>query len=209
MLTQAIEPTRLECIEVTPGISLRVHDWEEGRPIVLIPGWPLSDAVYDHQMSELAKTGFRAISIPLQDFKKTDGPWETYAYYVFAGDIVAIANHLDLSAVTLGGHAMGGAIAIHYSTCHDGHNVSRLALFGAPAPVWTKGVGHSRQQDVPGSSEDIQAIEDDRTAPTDGPGINYELDETTLNPGVAAWFLCQGRSPGTASYDVAPRGRRF
>ena len=41
MLKPAVEPMSTDSIEVSPGIGLRVHDWDAGRPVVIIPGWPL------------------------------------------------------------------------------------------------------------------------------------------------------------------------
>lgn len=38
---------RAEYIEVEPNVHLHVTDVGEGRPIVLIPGWPLSDEMYE------------------------------------------------------------------------------------------------------------------------------------------------------------------
>src|ERR1035437_3521519 len=40
------KPVRQEYIEVEPNVRLHVTDAGEGRPIVLIPGWPLSDEMY-------------------------------------------------------------------------------------------------------------------------------------------------------------------
>ena len=132
------EPICLEYIEVAPGIRLHVRDWGQGRAIVLIPGWPLSNDMYDYQMTELAKNGFRAISISLRGFGKSDKPWGPYNYDVYADDLKTVFDHLEVNDVTLGGHSMGGAIAIHYMARHQGSRVSKLALFGAAAPVWTK-----------------------------------------------------------------------
>jgi non-heme chloroperoxidase len=193
MLTPAVEPQSIDCIEVSPGLGLRVHDWDAGRPVVIIPGWPLTDETYDYQMSALARTGFRAISIPLRGISKTGSPWETYGYYLFADDIMVIASYLDLNAVTLAGRKMGGAIAIHYTAYHEGRRVPRLALFGAPAPVWTRRANGSRGYDKPDPSYNIEVLDTGLPMLQDSSCTNLELEETPISPGVATWFLCQGR----------------
>jgi non-heme chloroperoxidase len=43
------QPARQEYIEVEPNVRLHVTDAGEGRPIVLIPGWPLSDEMFEYQ----------------------------------------------------------------------------------------------------------------------------------------------------------------
>lgn len=39
--------TRAEYIEVEPNVRLHITDIGEGRPIILIHGWPLSDDMYE------------------------------------------------------------------------------------------------------------------------------------------------------------------
>lgn len=209
MPTAADEPMNTDCIEVSPGLGLRVHDWDAGRPVVVIPGWPLPDAIYDYQMSELARTGFRAISVPLRGISKTGSPWETYGYYLFANDIMIIATYLDLNAVTLAGRKMGGAIAIHYTVNCEGCRVPRLALFGVPAPVWTRRTNGSCGYDMPDPSADIEALD---TAPAilhDGWCTNATPEETPISSGVATWFLCQGRLHNSASGSAKLRDSCF
>ena len=40
---------REEYVEVEKNVKLHVTDLGEGQPIVLIHGWPLSDAMYEYQ----------------------------------------------------------------------------------------------------------------------------------------------------------------
>jgi pimeloyl-ACP methyl ester carboxylesterase len=91
-----------------------VTDLGEGTPVVLIHGWPLSNAMYEYQYQELAERGFRAIGISMRGFGKSDKPYGRYTYDVFADDIRAVLDQLDVTEATLGGFSMGGAIATHY-----------------------------------------------------------------------------------------------
>ena len=43
---------RSEYIEVEPNVKLHVTDLGEGKPVVLIHGWPLSDAMYEYQYQD-------------------------------------------------------------------------------------------------------------------------------------------------------------
>lgn len=61
-----------------------------------------------------------------------------YSYDRMADDVRAVIDTLQLEDVILAGHSMGGAIAIRYMARHAGHQVSKLALFGAAAPVFTQ-----------------------------------------------------------------------
>ncbi|MFA6572072.1 MAG: alpha/beta fold hydrolase, partial [Bacteroidota bacterium] len=78
---------RAEYIEVEPNIRLHITDAGEGRPIVLIPGWPLSDEMYEYQYNDLINNHFRVIGITLRGFGKSDKPYGAYNYDVHAMDI--------------------------------------------------------------------------------------------------------------------------
>ena len=49
---------RAEYIEVVLNVRLHITDAGEGRPFVLIPGWPLSDEMYKHQYHDLINKNF-------------------------------------------------------------------------------------------------------------------------------------------------------
>src|SRR5688500_14655970 len=129
---------RAEYIEVEPNVRLHVSDFGEGKPVVLIHGWPLSDAMYEYQYAALIQKGFRVIGITLRGFGLSDKPAGKYDYDVFADDIKVVLDKLKIEGATIGGFSMGGATVIHYVAKYNGAHVSKLALFGAAAPVWTK-----------------------------------------------------------------------
>ena len=202
---KAVKPTCLEYIGVAPGIRLHVRDWGQGRAIVLIPGWPLSNDMYDYQMTELAKKGFRAISISMRGFGKSAKPWGPYNYDVYADDLKAVLDHLAVNDVTLGGHSMGGAIAIHYMARHKGSRVSKLALFGAAAPVWTKREDYPHGLMKSEADALMEAVDIDRPKLLADFGKIFGLTETSINPGLAAWFHAMGMqaSPYAMAQSVA------
>ena len=66
---------RPEFIEVEKNVRLHISDLGEGSPVVLIHGWPLSDAMYEYQYAALIENGFRAIGITLRGFGQSDKPY--------------------------------------------------------------------------------------------------------------------------------------
>src|SRR5688500_7607039 len=129
---------RAEFIEVEKNVKLHVTDLGEGKPVVLIHGRPLSDAMYEYQYSALVEKGFRVIGITLRGFGQSDKPYGKYNYDVFADDIKVVLDKLNIQNAILGGFSMGGATVIRYVAKYNAAHVSKLALFGAAAPVWTK-----------------------------------------------------------------------
>ncbi|HEY0743980.1 MAG TPA: alpha/beta hydrolase [Chryseosolibacter sp.] len=132
---------RLEYIEVEKNVKLHVTDIGEGKPIVLIHGWPLSDAMYEYQYQSLAQKGFRVIGITLRGFGKSDRPYGKYDFDVFSDDIKVVLEKLNVQNAVLGGFSMGGAVVLHYVTKYNGAHISKLALFAAAAPSWKQREG--------------------------------------------------------------------
>jgi non-heme chloroperoxidase len=132
---------RLEFIEVEKNVKLHVTDIGEGKPIVLIHGWPLSDAMYEYQYQSLSKKGFRVIGITLRGFGKSDRPYGKYDFDVFSDDIKVVLEKLNIQNALLGGFSMGGAVVLHYMAKYDGAHISKLALFAAAAPSWKQREG--------------------------------------------------------------------
>lgn len=132
---------RAEYIEVEKGVKLHVTDLGEGKPIVLIHGWPLSDEMYEYQYQYLSRRGFRVIGITLRGFGKSDKPYGKYDFDVFSDDIKVALEKLDIQNATLGGFSLGGAVVLHYVTKYNSPHISKLALFGAAAPSWKQREG--------------------------------------------------------------------
>ncbi|RYG30983.1 MAG: alpha/beta fold hydrolase, partial [Chitinophagaceae bacterium] len=133
---------REEYIEVEKNVKLHVTDLGNGQPIVLIHGWPLSDAMYEYQYQYLEQKGFRVIGISLRGFGKSDKPYGKYDFDVFSDDIKIVLEKLKIRNAVLGGFSMGGAVVIHYITKYNSAHISKLALFAAAAPSWSQREGY-------------------------------------------------------------------
>jgi pimeloyl-ACP methyl ester carboxylesterase len=94
---------RAEYFEVEPNVRLHVTDAGEGRPVVLIHGWPLSDEMYEYQYNDLINKNFRVIGITLRGFGKSDKPYGDYNYDIHISDIEKILSKLDIKDAVLAG----------------------------------------------------------------------------------------------------------
>lgn len=148
---------RSEYVNVEPQVRLHVTDLGEGHPVVLLHGWPLSNAMYEYQYTDLVAAGYRVIGISLRGFGQSDKSFGSYSYDMHADDIKAVLTALSIQYATLGGYSMGGALAIRYMTRHQGAHVSKLALFSATAPssIQRANYPHSffRAEDINGMIE--------------------------------------------------------
>lgn len=179
---------RSEYIEVEKGVKLHVTDLGEGQPIVLIHGWPLSDAMYEYQYQYLSRKGFRVIGITLRGFGKSDKPYGRYDFDVFSDDIKVVLEKLNVHHAVMGGFSMGGAVVLHYVTKYDSAYVSKLALFGAAAPSWKQRTGSAygiTEADANGLIKQTMTSRQDLIA---GFGSAFPAKEGNISKNVEKWL---------------------
>ncbi|MGG1659825.1 alpha/beta fold hydrolase [Brevibacillus sp. NRS-1366] len=127
-------------ITVERNVNLFVEDVDpgDGKPILFIHGWPVNHKMYEYQFDQLPKMGYRCIGLDLRGFGNSDRPWNGYSYNRMADDIRIVIDTLGLENFALAGFSIGGAIVIRYMARYMDQRVSKLALFGAAAPAFTK-----------------------------------------------------------------------
>lgn len=192
---------RAEYIEVEPNVRLHITDAGKGRPIVLIHGWPLSDEMYEYQYSDLMQAGFRAIGITLRGFGKSDKPYGAYDYDVHVTDIKTVLETLEITDAVLGGFSMGGAIAVRFAAQDQGAHISKLALFGAAAPIWTQRPDFPYNLTKSAVDELIELNHKDRPKLLANVGKIFSATETALNEGMGVWLT--GINLSASSYATA------
>ena len=192
---------RAEYIEVEKNVRLHVTDAGEGRPIVLIHGWPLSDEMYEYQYNDLINNNFRVIGITLRGFGKSDKPYGKYDYDVHASDIKMVLNKLKIEDAVLGGFSMGGAIAIRIASTDKEARISKLALFGAAAPIWTQRADFPFNLPKSAVDELVKLNSEDRPKLLSNFSKIFSATETSLNEGIGNWLY--GINISSSSYAMA------
>jgi pimeloyl-ACP methyl ester carboxylesterase len=117
------------------GTMLYHTDWGEGRPVVLIHGWPLSGDTFDDLGIALAERGFRAIIPDRRGFGRSDQPWNGHDYDTYADDIAAVLEHCGIAEpVSLVGFSMGGGEVARFLTKQGKDRVSAAVLISSIVP---------------------------------------------------------------------------
>ncbi len=115
--------------------TLHVEDsGGDGRPVVLIHGWPLSAASWEPQTSALTDAGFRVVAYDRRGFG-TSEPGHAYGYDALVQDLDRVLTDLDLNDVTLVGFSMGGGEVARYCRSH-GTDRLRSVVFAAAIPPY-------------------------------------------------------------------------
>ncbi len=179
---------REEFIEVEKNVKLHVTDLGEGRPVVLIHGWPLSDAMYEYQYQYLVRKGFRVIGITLRGFGKSDKPYGRYDFDVFSDDIKVVLEKLKIDNAVLGGFSMGGAVVIHYIAKYKSAHVSKLALFGAAAPSWKQREGFPNGVSDADAAGLLQSTMTNRQDLIAGFGAGFPAKEGNISKNMEKWL---------------------
>lgn len=179
---------RAEYIEVEPNVKLHITDLGEGRPIVLIHGWPLNNAMYEYQYQYFVQKGFRVIGISLRGFGNSDRPYGKYNFDVFSDDIKVVLEKLNIENAVLGGFSMGGAVVIHYMNKYHGAHVAKLALFGAAAPSWKQREGYPYGASDEAAAGLIQTTRTNRQQLIKDFGKAFPATENNISAGMAQWL---------------------
>jgi non-heme chloroperoxidase len=109
-----------------------------GRPVVLIHGWPLSGESWSKQVPALTGAGYRVITYDRRGFGRSDKPSKGYDYDTLAEDLHTLLEELDVSDVTLVGFSMGGGEVARYMSKFDGERVHSVVFASAVPPYLLK-----------------------------------------------------------------------
>ena len=96
----------------TSGVGIRYEVTGEGRPVVLLHGFPDSGRLWRHQVPALARAGFRVIVPDMRGYGRSDKPSAVDAYGVkaLAGDVLAVMGDAGVEQAHIVGHDWGAAV---------------------------------------------------------------------------------------------------
>ena len=95
------------------GVELAVLDEGQGRPVLLLHGFPDSSRLWRHQVPALTASGKRVIAPDLRGFGESEKPEavKDYAIGRSAGDMVAVLDALEIERTDVVGHDFGAVVA--------------------------------------------------------------------------------------------------
>ena len=95
------------------GIEYDVSGPEDGRPVVLVHGFPDTGRLWRNQVPALAEAGLRVIVPDMRGYGRSDKPADIEAYNLLflAGDVFAVLDDLGIERAAIVGHDWGAAVA--------------------------------------------------------------------------------------------------
>lgn len=109
----------------------------DGRPVVLVSGWPLTGESWSDQVPALKDAGYRVVTYDRRGFGQSD-PGEAYDYDALAGDLDNVLADLDLREVTLVGFSMGGGEVARYASRFGTDRLHSVVFASAVPPYLLK-----------------------------------------------------------------------
>jgi pimeloyl-ACP methyl ester carboxylesterase len=118
------------------GVGIEYQVTGEGRPVVLLHGFPDSGRLWRHQVPALADAGFRVIVPDLRGYGGSGKPEAVAAYAMseLAGDVRAILDDLGISRAHVVGHDWGAGLAWRLAILTP-EIVDHLAVLSVGHPV--------------------------------------------------------------------------
>ncbi len=92
-------------------VALEVEDHGEGVAVILLHGFPLSSAIWTPVRTAVEQAA-RLITPDLRGFGSSGKPATGYGIEDLAGDVVRLADAVEVDRFVLGGHSMGGYVAL-------------------------------------------------------------------------------------------------
>jgi non-heme chloroperoxidase len=119
-----------------PGLHV-ADSGGDGRPVVLIHGWPLSGESWSEQLAPIRDAGYRVVVYDRRGFGRSD-PGDGYDYDKLAGDLDNVLTDLDLRDATLVGFSMGGGEVARYVSTYGDERLHSVVFASAVPPYLAK-----------------------------------------------------------------------
>ncbi len=148
------------------GTRLHLEDsGGDGRPVVLIHGWPLSAQAWALQVPVLQAAGYRVLSYDRRGFGRSDKPQGDYGYDTLADDLQHVLEHCGLQEVSLVGFSMGGGEVARYIARHGESRLRSVVFAAAITPCLMRSSDNPEGPRTPEAAQaSRQALEQDRDA---------------------------------------------
>ena len=124
--------------ENSAPIEIYYEDHGQGRPVVLIHGFPLSGRAWERQERALLAAGRRVITYDRRGFGRSSQPTTGYDYDTFAADLDKLLAALDLTDADLAGHSMGGGEIARYLGTYGSARIGKAVIVSGVPPYLLK-----------------------------------------------------------------------
>lgn len=169
-------------------VQISYKDYGQGRPVILIHGWPLSKDMWEYQIDDLVNAGLRVIKYDRRGFGKSDKPWNGYDYDTLTDDLHALIEDLAVQDIVLVGFSMGGGEVARYLSRYGTDRVSKIVLVSSVLPYLAKTSDNPKGVEQTVFADMMEQMKEDRIAFLDDFGKKF-FGVNLINKPVSAPLL--------------------
>ena len=134
--------TRTGQVRTSDKVRLHYREAGNGPPLVLVPGWSQTAAMFQPQLDGLAPD-CQVLALDMRGHGESEKPEHGYRIARLAKDLHDALVALNLDEVSLAGHSMGCAVIWSYWDQFGDDRLNRLILIDQPAtplrwPNWSE-----------------------------------------------------------------------
>ena len=124
------------------GIGIEYEVTGEGRPVILLHGFPDSGRLWRHQVPALSGAGYKVIVPDMRGSGRSDKPGDVEAYRMhhLVSDVLAVLDDVGVSSAHVVGHDWGAAVA-WAAAVGAGERVDHLVALSVGHPAAFRSAG--------------------------------------------------------------------
>ena len=179
------------------GVELAYHDrGGEGFPLVLLHGWGQTQAMFRHQLADLAPDQ-RVITVDLRGHGLSSKPRYGYRMARLSRDVWELLDHLRLERVDALGWSMGVSVWWSFIDQYGTDRIRKLIAVDQPSAVAAVPWMSAQDQSSSGAIFDVAALV------TLGAALNGDDGITTRDGFVRSMFSGDATDPDVLSFVMA------
>lgn len=133
---------RKQRLTTTDGVELNLLESGSGPPLLLIPGWSQTAAIFRHQLAGLSER-YRVMALDMRGHGESEKPTHGYRVARLACDVHDVIAALGLDSVAVLGHSMGNAVLWSHLEIFGRDRFSKLIVAEQPPtllarPSWSQ-----------------------------------------------------------------------
>ena len=128
----------MNTITTTGAIPVTLHHTDtggDGRPLVLIHGWPLSGQAFIDNVGTFTAAGLRVVTYDRRGFGSSGKPHDGYDYDTLSSDLNDVMTELGLHNAVLLGFSMGGGEVARYVGRYGTARLAGVVLSSSICPA--------------------------------------------------------------------------
>ena len=145
-----IEKRRLT---TSDGVGLNLLEAGAGPPLLMIPGWSQTAAMFRHQLEGLSDR-YRVMALDMRGHGESEKPSHGYRVSRLARDVYDAIDELGLESVAVLGHSMGNAVLWSHMELFGCERFSKLIIAEQPPTLLSRFSWSQAERDVAGCITD-------------------------------------------------------